>query len=127
MSNAHINGLSKMISDSYPKGLDIEAHRWRRCAKVCEEAGEVVDALLGLAGENPRKGTYATIDHVRTELLDVALTALGAVAYLDGFNGWPMEDLQEHAIHRYNRLLAAMQNDGGTVDTVDSGYLDSSR
>jgi NTP pyrophosphatase (non-canonical NTP hydrolase) len=82
--NDDIVRISQMIDDTYPADLDDEAHRWRRCMKVVEEAGEVTEALLGMVGENPRKGQTHDLNDVRLELLDVALAALGAVAHLDG-------------------------------------------
>lgn len=59
-----------------------EALLWGRVAKVAEEAGEVVAALIGAHNHNPRKGRYATVSDVERELLDVAMTALCAVAHL---------------------------------------------
>lgn len=100
--------ISRMIDASYPSGLDAEAHRWRRCAKIGEEWGEATEALLGLVGENPRKGQ--THDHaaVRKELLDVALAALGAVAHVDGNEGDPMAALVDHAAFVATRLRDAL-------------------
>lgn len=74
-----IAALSDWIGDSYPPGLDEEAHLWRRTAKVGEEYGEVVEAMLGALGENPRKGVTNGFDKVEYELLDVATSALGAL------------------------------------------------
>lgn len=70
-------------SESY-KGLDPEAHMWRRCMKITEEAGEVFEALAGALGENPRKGKTHEMTDVVEELLDVALAALAAVEHLTG-------------------------------------------
>jgi NTP pyrophosphatase (non-canonical NTP hydrolase) len=53
-----------------------------RVGKVQEEAGEVMAALIGFTGENPRKGITHTADDVVNELLDVALTALCAVEHM---------------------------------------------
>lgn len=61
---------------------DPEALLWGRVAKVAEEAGEVVSALIGAYSHNPRKGRYATTADIERELLDVAMTALCAVAHL---------------------------------------------
>ena len=56
-----------------------ELNLWRRCTKVASEAGEVIDALAGVLGENPRKGVTHSLDDLVGELLDVALAALAAV------------------------------------------------
>ncbi|MFC4586674.1 MazG-like family protein [Sphaerisporangium corydalis] len=50
-----------------------------RVLKVTEEAGEVAAALIGMAGQNPRKGVTHTAEDVAEELVDVAVTALVAL------------------------------------------------
>lgn len=100
--------ISQMLDDSYSPALDPEAWRWRRCLKVAEEVGEVTEALLGLSGENPRKGVTHTLGDVRTELLDVALAALGAVAHLDGNTGDPIRSLELRAEFVRERLAVAL-------------------
>ncbi len=81
---------------------DPEALTWIRVTKIAEEAGEVVDAMNGATGANPRKGVCATMDNVKKELLDVAVTALGAVEHLDGAQGRSLAALFDHiaAVHR---------------------------
>ncbi|MFB7500401.1 MazG-like family protein [Streptomyces sp. NPDC056161] len=59
-----------------------EALLWGRVAKVSEEAGETIAALVGALGHNPRKGVNDNMEHVEYELLDVAMTALCALAHL---------------------------------------------
>ena len=61
---------------------DPEALLWGRVAKVSEEAGEAVQALLGALGHNPRKGVHGSLADVEYELLDVALAALCSVSHL---------------------------------------------
>ncbi|WP_371659456.1 MazG-like family protein [Streptomyces sp. NBC_00280] len=53
-----------------------------RILKLSEEVGEVAQAVIGATGQNPRKGTTHTWDDVRSELCDVALTALVALRTL---------------------------------------------
>lgn len=114
---APVVALSVLIDSTYPADLDTEAHRWRRCAKVAEEVGEVTEALLGLAGENPRKGITHDLGQLRKELLDVALAALGAIAHLDGNTGDPMNDLARHTDATLDRLRAVV--DGPTLQGDD--------
>lgn len=104
----YVNAISAMIDGTYPLDLDPEAHRWRRCAKIAEEVGEVTEALLGLSGENPRKGVTHDLGQVRKELLDVALAALGAAAHLDGNSADPVADLTIHAEVVSKRLRNAI-------------------
>jgi hypothetical protein len=81
--NALIIAVSQWI-DNAPgnRGRDPEALLWGRTVKVSEEAGEVIAALVGALGHNPRKGVHDTLEHVEYELLDVSMTALCALAHL---------------------------------------------
>lgn len=49
---------------------------WARVAKMAEEVGEAIDALIGLTGQNPRKGYYKTWDDLYDEIADVILTGV---------------------------------------------------
>ncbi|MGW2010912.1 MazG-like family protein [Streptomyces nigrescens] len=64
-----------------------------RLMKLTEEAGEVMQAYIGLQGQNPRKGQTHTADDVAAELCDVILTA--AVA-LHEFTDQPAATLDHH-------------------------------
>jgi hypothetical protein len=55
--------------------------------KLMEETGEVGQALGGYTGENPRKGVTHSREDLMGELLDVAITALGAWEHMDGNRG----------------------------------------
>ena len=95
---------------------DPEAVTWGRLAKLQEESGEAADelillavrklgidsaagrvltAFIGATGQNPRKGVTHTNDDVVKELLDVAVTALGAVEHLVGNDGSSMQRLAD--------------------------------
>ncbi|MEU4241901.1 MazG-like family protein [Actinoplanes sp. NPDC026619] len=47
-----------------------------RALKVQEEAGEMAQAVIGVLGQNPRKGITHTWDDVVAEAIDTALSAL---------------------------------------------------
>ena len=80
--------LSEWIDGSYPESLiGTELHVRRRVDKLMEESGEVGQAVGGWFGENPRKGVTHTRADVLAELLDVAVTALGAYESLTGNAG----------------------------------------
>jgi hypothetical protein len=51
-----------------------------RLMKLSEEVGEVTAAVIGVLGQNPRKGVTHTWDDVHAELCDVILTAMVALA-----------------------------------------------
>ena len=90
--------LSQHTDDTYPTGLDPEAHSWRRTAKVAEEAGEAVAALIGMTGANPRKGVTHSGDEVVQELADVALSALTAIDFHTGNRGDSVDILRALAL-----------------------------
>ena len=58
------------------------AHRWARVTKVCEEAGEVWQALSKATGENPRKGVCGTEAELLGELGDTASAAICAIQHI---------------------------------------------
>lgn len=64
-----------------------DAVTWGRISKITEEAGEAIGAYIGYTGQNPRKGKTHMRHQVIDELLDVAVTALGAVEHLSGHQG----------------------------------------
>jgi len=74
---------------------DAEAAMLHRLIKITEENGEVILALIGALGSNPRKGVTNGWDKVLDELLDVAVTALGAYEHLDGHRGRAIPALLE--------------------------------
>jgi len=47
--------------------------------KITEEAGEVAEALIGVTGQNPRKGYSHSWRDVESELCDVVITAMVAL------------------------------------------------
>lgn len=80
--------------DASSEHRDPEAVTWGRIAKIAEESGEVIAAFIGATGQNPRKGVTHSIDDVIEELLDVAVTALGAVEHLTGNESTSIDLLQ---------------------------------
>ena len=57
------------------------AQHWARITKVMEEAGEAINELIGVTGQNPRKGVYSDMDKLLGELADVALTGIYAIQH----------------------------------------------
>jgi hypothetical protein len=53
-----------------------------RVMKLAEETGEAVAAYIGMTGQNPREGTCATPGDLASELCDVIVTAMVALATL---------------------------------------------
>lgn len=75
-ADAHLDACA---SDGYK--AEPLAQDWARVAKASEEVGEAIDALIGISGQNPRKGKYGTIDDLLNELADVALTGMYAMQH----------------------------------------------
>lgn len=86
---ATIRRLVEWLDDSNGVG---EHETAMRLMKLAEEAGEVMQAYIGVRGQNPRKGRTHTSSDVATELCDVILTA--AVA-LHRFTDDPAAALEE--------------------------------
>jgi NTP pyrophosphatase (non-canonical NTP hydrolase) len=86
-----------------------EALMLRTAVKLSEEVGEVAEAVIGTLGQNPRKGVTHTLDDVVAELLDVAVTALGAVESINGNNGGSLAllELKVGALHRRMTAVVA--------------------
>lgn len=85
-ASANLVALSQWI-DAGNRWRDPEAITWGRISKITEEAGEVIAAFIGHTGQNPRKGRTHDREQVIDELLDVAVTALGAIEHMNGHDG----------------------------------------
>lgn len=99
------DGLHRLSAwiDAGNEHREAEARTWGRLAKVSEECGEVIAAYIGMTGQNPRKGfTHGALD-VEEELLDVAVTALCAVAHLRGND--PTHDLDALLAEKVERVV----------------------
>jgi NTP pyrophosphatase (non-canonical NTP hydrolase) len=57
----------------------MRADRHLRLMKVSEELGEVTQAVIGVEGQNPRKGVTHSNSDVASELCDVILSAMVAM------------------------------------------------
>jgi NTP pyrophosphatase (non-canonical NTP hydrolase) len=98
--------MSKMLDNSMERiGYGEMVVTWARITKVGEEAGEVIDALNGATGMNPRKGVSATWIDVQKELLDTAATALLAWEHVNGNRGGALEALIGHVEHLLDRHI----------------------
>lgn len=106
--DAALIALSKWL-DGALSGRDLEAITLHRLIKVAEEGGEVVSAFIGYSGSNPRKGVTNGLDKVLDELLDVAVTVLGAYEHLDGHRG--------HARAELDRKIIAVATRAGLITT----------
>ncbi|HEX4790232.1 MAG TPA: MazG-like family protein [Actinospica sp.] len=59
--------------------LPAETKTIMQILKITEEAGEVAEALIGVTGQNPRKGFSHSWQDVENELCDVIVTAMVAL------------------------------------------------
>jgi hypothetical protein len=57
------------------------AQDWARVAKVIEELGEAVNALIGATGQNPRKGVTHNQKDLLYEIADVVMTGILAIQH----------------------------------------------
>lgn len=86
------------------------AQDWARVAKVAEEAGEAVDALIGVTGQNPRKGEYGCMDDLLAELCDVALTGLYAIQHFTKDIDATLDTLMDRARYHRSRRVAQQES-----------------
>ncbi|MFF3952241.1 MazG-like family protein [Streptomyces sp. NPDC001890] len=63
-------------------GIPPEQDLLLRMLKLSEEVGEVAEAVIGAAGQNPRKGASHSWQDVEAELCDVIVTAMVALRTL---------------------------------------------
>ena len=106
-----LTALSRWI-DAGNADRDPEALHLHRVIKVGEEAGEVVSALIGWLGANPRKGQTHSLDDVIDELLDVAVTALGAIEHLTEHDGTALHRLAEKILRVAGRVSLTVADEG---------------
>jgi hypothetical protein len=81
-TNELLAAISAWIDES-PSYINISpalADTWR-VAKLIEEVGEAVAALMGSMGENPRKGVTHTRSDLEHELLDIVAAGMGALMH----------------------------------------------
>ena len=114
--------------DDHPANAtrDPEAQLWGRVAKIQEEAGEAIAALIGVTGQNPRKGVTHSIDDVAAELLDVALTALCAVEHIrgnDGSSTSALDDAVARVLDRSGITVPVVSVDAPLIDTLRGAGL----
>lgn len=80
-----INGAVKALDKHDDElGFDLRTRLVFRVLKVAEELGEVATAMIGVSGQNPRKGAIHTATDVHLELCDVIVTCLVALASMRG-------------------------------------------
>lgn len=99
--------LDGNVAERY-KG-DSLAQDWARVAKCSEEVGEAIDALIGITGQNPRKGEYGHLDDLLNELADVALTGLYAIQHFTKDGAMTIEGLMVRAQHHRKRREAQLR------------------
>lgn len=98
-ADTHLDSRVAEVYKAQPLAQD-----WARVAKVGEEAGEAIDALIGITGQNPRKGDYGSLSDLLGELADVALAGLYAMQHFTKDEDQTMELLLDRARYHRQRL-----------------------
>ncbi len=83
------------------------AQDWARVAKVCEEAGEVIQAYINYTGQNPRKGECGTLREVLLTLGDTALSAIFGIQHFTQNAETTAEVLEEQLQKAVGRIKAS--------------------
>jgi NTP pyrophosphatase (non-canonical NTP hydrolase) len=76
-----------------------------RLLKLTEEVGEAAEALIGMQGQNSRKGTCRSRDDLLAELADVIITAAVAMSGIAG-------DVDQARGHLERRLAVVAERAG---------------
>lgn len=87
-----------------------------RALKIGEENGELVAEIIGMTGQNPRKGVTSDVLQVIEEGLDVAVTALAFVEHATGNQGRALGLLREK-IGRINARMLALPSATAAVSS----------
>ena len=85
------------------------AQDWARVTKAGEEVGEAIEALIGFTGQNPRKGTYGSLDDLLKELGDIAVTGIFAIQHFTKDN-----------VRTASVIMAALEKAAGRA--AEAGY-----
>ncbi|RSM59475.1 hypothetical protein DMB66_27715 [Actinoplanes sp. ATCC 53533] len=78
-----------------------------RALKVQEEAGELAQAVIGVLGQNPRKGVTHTWEDVIAEAIDVAMSALVFAETVLADDPTGLDDRLDYHLDRLRRRAAA--------------------
>jgi len=95
-----------------------------RIVKIPEEKGEMAAEIIGMTGQNPRKGVTSDIDKVIDEALDWAVTALGVVEHATGNQSLAFNLLFEKLAKINARMEAAPSADEIPSDVKIDKFLD---
>jgi hypothetical protein len=110
--------------DEHNAGRSESEQMLARAIKVGEENGEMVAEIIGMTGQNPRKGVISDKEKVIKEALDVALTALGFVEHMLGNSGDSFERFHEHIAVVHARMQGAPSADEIPSDVKIDKFLD---
>lgn len=86
------------------------AQHWARVAKVAEELGEAISCLIGVTGQNPRKGFTHTREQLLDELADTAITAIFAIQHFTKQQSDTRQIIREKMDAIYRRAYANNEN-----------------
>lgn len=84
----------------------------RTVVKVGEEFGESCGAIIGVTGQNPRKGVTHTMDEFTKELLDKAATIVLGIEHVTGNKGDALYMLRDHIVHLERRMAESRHRRG---------------
>lgn len=86
------------------------AQHWARVGKVIEELGETITALIGVTGQNPRKGVTHGWDDVVEELADTQITAILAIQHFTKDEEQTRQILEDRWNYRLRKMKEAQNN-----------------
>jgi hypothetical protein len=104
--DAHLDDNVAEVYKQQPLAQD-----WARISKVTEERGEAIAELIGMTGQNPRKGVHSTRERLYKELCDVIATGILALQHFTKDEDITAALIADHI----NYLWARIQPDAGAV------------
>jgi hypothetical protein len=87
-----------------------------RAIKIFEETGEMAGNIIGLTGQNPRKGVTSSMDAAIDEAADGIVTLLGFIEHVTGNQGVSLQI----ALRKINKVHLRMRMYEATP--ADSDY-----
>lgn len=82
------------------------AQDWARVAKIGEEAGEAIDALIAWTGQNPRKPQRPkAYNEMLDELADASLTGIYAIQHFTKNASLTLMCLRDRLEYHHSRLV----------------------
>jgi hypothetical protein len=83
---------------------DSTAQDWARLSKVSEELGEAISVLIGITGQNPRKGYHGTPEEFLNEICDIITTGILCLQHFTKDTQRTEQLIEDRWTHLFRRM-----------------------